>query len=79
LWTWAWSRFPALVHEGLNGLNETREVRVTLSDGREMTGYPDNRQSRNGMLVLIAPRPSGRGFEEQGPFSIDDVVSVTSG
>src|SRR5687767_6788549 len=30
LWTWAWGRFPELVHEGLSGVSETREVRVQL-------------------------------------------------
>lgn len=79
LWLWAWSRFPALVYDGLNGLNETREVQVTLRDGRTVTGYPDGRQSQHGQLVLIAPRPQpARGFDEHGPFSIDEVVSVAA-
>ena len=77
LWTWAWSRFPTLVHEGLSGVNETREVTVTLNDGRRMTGFPDGRQSKQGMLVLlIADADSPAMVSESEPVSIDDIASV---
>jgi hypothetical protein len=72
LWTWAWERFPALVHEGLTGVNETAEVTVTLKDGRRITGFPDGRKSVQGKLVLL----SSESGEEQGPFAIDEVESV---
>ena len=48
LWTWAWQRFPELVHEGLPGVNETLQVRVTLNDGRSFIGFPDGRRSKRG-------------------------------
>lgn len=73
LWTWAWSRFPDLVHEGLPGVNETNEVRVTLKDGTTGTGFPDGRQTENGALVLVSPIPDSGHY---GPWSIDDIVSV---
>ncbi len=73
LWTWAWSRFPALVHEGLTGVNETRVVTVTLTNGETVRGFPDARESTEGRLVLISDAP---GSEAQGPFSIDDIVDV---
>ena len=75
LWTWAWGRFPELVHEGLSGVSETREVRVRLADGREIVGYPDGRQSKQGELVLLARTATGR-IDEQGPFSIDEIAAV---
>jgi hypothetical protein len=73
LWTWAWSRFPELVHEGLSGVNETRPVLVTLKTGETAAGFPDARQSTNGQLVLLA---SAGGNELLGPFSIDDIARV---
>lgn len=73
LWTWAWGRFPELVHEGLSGVNETRPVRVSLKSGEMVSGFPDARQSTNGLLVLIANPP---GNERLGPFSIDDIARV---
>jgi hypothetical protein len=73
LWTWAWSRFPELVHEGLSGVNETRPVRVVLKSGESATGFPDARQSTNGQLVLVA---IAEGNQLLGPFSIDDVAEV---
>ena len=77
LWTWAWSRFPPLVYEGLSGVNETREVVVTLKDGTSLVGYPDGRRSRQGQLVLAASSATDRHqYEEYGPFSIDDVAEV---
>lgn len=75
LWTWAWSRFPNLVHEGLSGVDETHEVRVTLSGGSTVTGYPDARKSQKGWLVLVATGGSLSG-EELGPYSIDEIFEV---
>ena len=72
LWTWAWERFPDLVHEGITGVNETSEVTVTLKDGRRVTGFPDGRKSVQGKLVLL----SSESGEEQGPFVIDEVEMV---
>jgi hypothetical protein len=76
LWTWAWSRFPALVQRGVRGIDETRPVRVELHDGRRYVGYPDARASVKGRLVLLAARGDAPGFEESGPFSIDDIARV---
>ena len=75
LWTWAWSRFPAIVHEGLPGLNETQALRLTLRDGTTITGWPDNRRSRRGELVVITLGDGGR-TAEHGPFTIDDIAGV---
>lgn len=74
LWTWAWSRFPAVVHEGMPGLNETCEVRLHLMDGREVVGYPDRDGSSRGEIVLLSR--SEAGFEQLGPFRIDAVQSA---
>lgn len=77
LWTWAWSRFPALVHEQLPGINETHEVRVTLKNGAVHKGYPDNRQSKGGRLILLcAGAEAGRGLVESPPISIDEIAAV---
>ena len=73
LWAWAWSRFPDLVHEGLPGVNETKEVCVTLRNGTTGTGFPDGRQTENGSLVLVSPVPDSGHY---GPWSIDDIDSV---
>lgn len=70
LWLWAWSRFPVLYVEGLQGLDETYEVAVRLRDGREICGYPDSRRSLRGVLVVQAAEGAA------GPFPIDDVVEV---
>ena len=75
LWTWAWSRYPALVHERLPGVNETLEVRVQLASGKTVTGYPDNRESARGQLVLTQASDDG-SFEQLGPFNIDEIVAV---
>lgn len=75
LWTWAWSRFPALVHEGLSGIDETAEICVTLKEGTQFTGFPDARQSTQGRLVLGSRTDRGR-HEECGPFPIDEIASV---
>lgn len=74
LYTWAWSRFPALIHDGIAGLNETQEVRVELRSDEAITGYPDHRESSRGQLVLTAATETG--FDLLGPYSIDDIVAV---
>ena len=76
LWTWAWERFPALVHEGMSGVDETRKVRLTLRDGREAVGYPDARSCALGRLLLLESSASGN--REHGPFSIDEIATVVS-
>lgn len=78
LWLWAWSRFPALVHEEL-GIDEAVEVTVRLRDGREFTGYPDSRQSAQGQLVLVRADRTAGGFVTLGPFSLDEIVAVDRG
>src|SRR5262245_38467653 len=77
LWTWAWGRFPVLVHEGPMGVNETHPVRVHLKDGTTIAGYPDNRQSVRGRLVLLCPgADDDREFDESRPVSIDEIDAV---
>ncbi|MFQ5732479.1 MAG: hypothetical protein ACE5KM_11070 [Planctomycetaceae bacterium] len=76
LWTWAWSRFPALVHPGMSGLDETREVRVRLNDGSEFTGYVNARRSRRGELVLSGTSGESRG-EDVGPWFLEQFAEVT--
>ena len=76
LWTWAWERFPALTHEGLAGVNETHRVQVALNDDSSFAGFPDNRKSLRGTLVLVDTTTAG-GLQEHGPFSIDDIKSVS--
>lgn len=75
LWTWAWERYPDIVHADMAGVHEAWEVRVRLRDGRELTGYPDSRQSQRGVLVLIGRRDDG-GFEETSGISIDDIGEI---
>lgn len=76
LWTWAWSRFDDLVHEGLSGVSETFEVEVTLKDGSRVTGFPDARKSKQGRLYLVCRSHDSSEAFESGPHSIDDIVSV---
>jgi len=77
LWYWAWSRFPDLVNADLQSIDEARRVTVTLRDGRTITGNPDSRESKQGQLILVGRDPSKpRRFEQHGPFSIDEIVSV---
>lgn len=77
LWAWAWSRFPALVCEGLPGIEETHLVRVRTRDGRALIGYPDNRESRHGKLRLLCETSSNGGRHELSEaISIDDIASV---
>jgi hypothetical protein len=75
LWTWAWSRFPSLVHEQLPGVDETHEVRVTLKSGEAFVGYPDNRKTEGGRLVLQASAAKVQPAES-APLSIDEIASV---
>ena len=75
LWTWAWSRFPCLVHERLPGVNETLEVRIQLASGESIVGYPDNRESSRGELVLTVAGEDGHS-KQSGPHNIDQVVAV---
>ncbi len=75
LWKWAWERFPEAVHADMPGLDETHELLVELRDGRQLTGYPDARQSQRGQLVLLG-RASGGGLQQQPTVQLDDVVSV---
>jgi hypothetical protein len=79
LWYWAWSRFPELVQEELAGIDETRRVTITLKDGARYTGYPDARESTQGSLVLWGrdEKPPHRNAA-LGPFSIDDIATVTN-
>ena len=72
LWSWAWSRFPQLVHEGLSGVDESHEVTVTLKDGTSVAGYPDGRKSKQGMLVLLCAGATA----ESEPHSIDEIATV---
>ena len=78
LWTWAWERFPDIVHPDLPGVHETHEIRVVLTDGTELTGYPDARLSLRGMLVVVGTDESGDVVTSE-PVSIDQVVSITQG
>ena len=73
LWTWAWSRFPDLVHEGLSGVDETCAVAVYLTDGAQFVGFPDGRAGEKGELVLACSAPQQA---TKGPFSIDEIRRV---
>lgn len=75
LWTWAWERYPDIVHADMAGVHEAWEVVVQVKDGRQLTGYPDSRQSQRGLLVLIARRPDGC-LEETSGISIDDIAGI---
>ena len=78
LWFWAWSRFPDLVHDELSGINETVNIVVTINNGPTAAGFPDARESDLGQLVLLATAPDGaRRVEQLGPFSIDDIASIS--
>jgi hypothetical protein len=65
------------VHERLPGVNETHEVRVTLKSGAAHVGYPDNRKTAGGQLVLLLTSDdANRRLTESGPLSIDEIVQV---
>jgi hypothetical protein len=70
LWLWAWSRFPALYVEGLGGLEESWPVRLVQRDGSVTEGFPDNRASSRGQLVIQSSTGSTQ------PITIDDIASV---
>lgn len=77
LWSWAWGRFPEVVHEGLVGVDETNAVRVTLKSGHVHIGYPDNRKSEGGRLILLSAESASSGrANEIGPISIDDIARI---
>ena len=75
LWTWAWERFPAIVHPDLPGVHETHLVEVLLHDGSTLSGYPDARQSLRGMLVLVGTDVDG-SMMTHGAVSIDQIAIV---
>ncbi|MBL8817905.1 MAG: hypothetical protein JNL58_17910 [Planctomyces sp.] len=74
LWTWAWERFPDLVHPDFPGVHETHRVEVQLKDQRTFCGYPDSRNSRRGTLILVDR--TNEGLIETGPLSIDHILQV---
>jgi hypothetical protein len=79
LWFWAWSRFPVLVNADLKGIDEARQLLVTLRDGRSFTGFPDGRQSRQGTLMLLCRDPlAPLRFVEEGPFTLDEIESIAA-
>ena len=75
LWTWAWERFPAIVHPELPGVHETHFLQVVLHDGVQITGFPDARQSLRGMLVLVGTDPDGATVTHNA-VSIDQISDV---
>ncbi len=75
LWTWAWERFPAIVHPDLPGVHETHRMEVLLHDGSRFSGYPDARQSLRGMLVLVGTDADG-AMITHGAVSIDQIADV---
>lgn len=75
LWTWAWGRFPAIVHDELPGLNETYCVEVVTRSGECLTGFPDARQSERGKLVLLGKDSKG-ALVHLPAVSIDDITAV---
>lgn len=75
LWTWAWERFPDLVHPELPGVNETHRITISLAEGAEYTGYPDGRRSARGTLILLDTDACGQS-QTHGPFSIDQIRSA---
>lgn len=75
LWTWAWERFPAIVHPDLPGVHETHLVDVFLHDGLRFSGYPDARQSLRGMLVLVGTDDDG-AMVTHSAVSIDQIAAV---
>lgn len=76
LWAWAWGRFPELVHPELNGIDESSAVTVTLKNGRQVTGYPDARQSEQGQLVILCRNPASGRTASEGPFPMEEIASI---
>jgi hypothetical protein len=65
------------VNAELNKIDETHEVTVTLKTGETYTGFPDARQSKKGMLVLVARSTTNpQLYEDVGPLSLDNVQSA---
>lgn len=77
LWAWAWGRFPDLVHPELNGIDESSAVTVTLQTGRQVTGFPDARQSEQGQLVVLCRNPTSGRTTSEGPFPMEEIASIT--
>ena len=75
LWTWAWERFPAIVHPDLPGVHETHLIEVHLVDGSAFSGYPDARQSLRGMLVVVGNDADG-AMITHAAVSIDQIAHV---
>ena len=75
LWTWAWERFPAVVHPEMAGVHETHAVQVQLKSGAQFSGFPDARRSQKGQLVLIGTDSTGAMIIHNA-VSIDDVESI---
>ena len=75
LWTWAWERFPVIVHPDLPGVHETHCMHVVLHDGVQITGFPDARQSLRGMLVLVGTDSDG-AIVTHSAVSIDQILEV---
>jgi hypothetical protein len=75
LWTWAWERFPAIVHPDLSGVHETHPVHIILNDGVRISGYPDARQSLRGMLVLVETDHDGV-MVTHGAVAVDQISEV---
>ena len=75
LWTWAWERFPAIVHPDLPGVHETHLVDVLLQDGSKLSRYPDSRQSLRGMLVLVGNDDDG-AMITHAAVSIDQIAEL---
>jgi len=76
LWTWAWERFPDIIHPDLPGVNETFELCITLTDGSQISGFPDGRKSQRGMLIVLGVSEAG-DHQTYGPISIDQIAAVT--
>lgn len=75
LWTWAWERFPEVVHPDLAGVNETSEVVVSHVNAGEIRGFPDGRRSQRGLLVLVGTGEAGE-MQTHEPISIDQITAI---
>jgi hypothetical protein len=77
LWAWAWGRFPPLVNPDLGTIDEAQRIVVVLKDGRRFTGFPNARESTQGMLVLVGRTSTEpKRFETLGPFSLDEIARI---
>ncbi len=75
LWTWAWSRFPDIVHGELSGINETHRVKVVTASGEVLSGYPDGRKSERGKLFLLGNNIDG-DLVHLPEVSLDDITEI---